>query len=75
MNTYFEARHEYSAEHLCTTFNIDYFVAETIDEIQNVIDTFFMDSENERPRLMEINTPPEINDLVLKDFFDLAQSS
>lgn len=75
MNTYFEARHEYSAEHLCTTFNIDYFVAETIDEIQNVIDTFFMDSENERPRLMEINTPPEINDIVLKDFFDLAQSS
>ena len=75
MNTYFEARHEYSAEHLCTTFNIDYFVAETIDEIQNVIDTFFMDSENDRPRLMEINTPPEINDLALKDFFDLAQSS
>jgi 2-succinyl-5-enolpyruvyl-6-hydroxy-3-cyclohexene-1-carboxylate synthase len=75
LDTYFEAHHEYSAEHLCTTFNVEYFVAETMGEIHNVIDAFFMDSENDRPKLLEINTPSEINDIVLKDFFNLAQSS
>ena len=75
LSRYFEAHHEYSAENLCAAFNIEYFRAETIEEVKESMEVFFEDSKNFRPRLLEISTPPEINDLVLKDFFDRVPSS
>jgi len=70
LNDYFVAQHSFSAEYICKAFNVDYFNANSIEEIENQMESFFEYQENGRPKLMEIFTPTDVNPTVLEEFFD-----
>lgn len=64
---YFETRHTLTAQHLCAMFGFDYATANDVDSVKNKLDTFYELSE--KPKLLEIFTPSEKNDVVLKEYF------
>jgi len=66
--TYFETRHPLNASKLCEMYNWDYTLATNKKEVLNSLDTFYDVSTN--PKLLEIVTPPEMNDKVLYEYFD-----
>lgn len=69
LEKYFEARHDTSAEHICKAFNVDYFKTSGKEELERELQTFFHIHDNQRPMLLEIFTPPELNDKELREFF------
>jgi len=69
---YFEAKHAHSAEHICKAFNVGYARAESIEQVEFKVIDFFREDEGQRPKLLEIFTPSETNDKVLKEFFNLS---
>jgi 2-succinyl-5-enolpyruvyl-6-hydroxy-3-cyclohexene-1-carboxylate synthase len=69
LNEFFVASHDFSAEHICKAFHIDYFKAESIREIESQMESFYTYEENGSPKLMEIFTPSENNHEVLNNFF------
>ncbi|RPD99690.1 2-succinyl-5-enolpyruvyl-6-hydroxy-3-cyclohexene-1-carboxylic-acid synthase [Aureibaculum marinum] len=64
---YFETHHNLSAEHLCKMYQFDYVKAENLIELSTQIKTFFYNSN--RPKLLEILTPSNLNDKILKSYF------
>ena len=70
LNKYFVAEQSFSAEYICKAFKIDYFQANSIEEIENQMESFYTYEENGRPKLMEIFTPSELNHKILDDFFE-----
>ncbi|MEZ4859357.1 MAG: 2-succinyl-5-enolpyruvyl-6-hydroxy-3-cyclohexene-1-carboxylic-acid synthase [Flavobacteriaceae bacterium] len=65
---YFETKHHFHAEHLCEMFGFQYASAKNKESIENVLKEFF--ALGNKPKLLEIFTPSEINDEVLNDYFD-----
>lgn len=65
---YFETPHNLTAEHLCTMFNFGYQKASSIENLTNGLTHFF--EESEQPQLLEIFTPREENDKILKAYFN-----
>lgn len=63
---YFETPHGLEASHLCALHDLEYECAETEEELQNALQSFY--KESSVPKLLEIKTPSETNDLVLKDY-------
>ena len=74
LEKYFEAKHSYNAGHLCKAFDLDYTCASSLDELEGTMASFYENSKNGRPKLLEIITPSELNDQVLKEFFDYINS-
>ena len=74
LSKYFVAKHDYKAKDLCKGFGIEYLSASSNEEIENSMELFYSDSENGRPKLIEIFTPSESNDEVLKQFFNFIKS-
>ncbi|MBW7866865.1 MAG: 2-succinyl-5-enolpyruvyl-6-hydroxy-3-cyclohexene-1-carboxylic-acid synthase [Brumimicrobium sp.] len=70
LDAYFVMNHHFSAEHLCKTFDVNYFKASSLDEIDTQLDVFLEVAENERPGVMEIFTPRETNAQVLAKYFE-----
>jgi 2-succinyl-5-enolpyruvyl-6-hydroxy-3-cyclohexene-1-carboxylate synthase len=70
LDKYFVAEHNFSAEHLCKAYNINYFKATSLTEIDSNMEGFYSYEEGGRPKLLEIFTPKEINDVVLNEFFE-----
>ena len=70
LDNYFVADQSFSAEYICKAFNLEYFNANSIDEIETQMESFFTYEENGRPKLMEIFTPKENNHKILEDFFE-----
>lgn len=66
---HFVAKQSFSAAHICNAFDINYKKANSISEIEAQLDTFFSHQSNNRPVVMEIFTPHDLNDQVLKDYF------
>ena len=64
---YFEAPHNLNASHLCAMHGIDYVSASDESELKEGLAGFYEDSS--RPKLIEIFTPREKNDLILKAYF------
>lgn len=62
----FELPHTRNAKSVCADFNIPYHTATNGDELQNNLDDFF---GMEGMALLEVFTPRELNDAVLKDYF------
>ena len=75
LEKYFEAKHNHSAEFICKAFNVQYYSASSISEIEGQMEAFYREDGIQRPKLLEIFTPSEINDQVLKEFFKLSQLS
>ncbi|MCL4122666.1 UNVERIFIED_CONTAM: hypothetical protein GTU68_032358 [Idotea baltica] len=68
---YFETKHELTAEHLCKMHQLEYSKVVNELELSNALTCFFDDSD--QPKLLEIFTPSNINDEVLKDYFKSIQ--
>lgn len=69
LEKYFEAQHDYDAEHLCKAFGLEYLVADSNERIENQMEKFYSVEEDGRPKLLEIKTPGDINHLKLEEFF------
>ena len=65
---YFETPHQLSAKHLCKMYNFDYNKAENEEELISELTDFY--KESDVPKLLEIITPREENDTILKAYFN-----
>lgn len=66
--SYFEAPHCLTAEHLCKMFGFEYMTAHSMETVQQGLDGFY--SISEKPKLLEIFTPSELNDQVLNEYIN-----
>lgn len=64
---YFEAPHNFTAKHLCEMYHFDYTQVADEDNLKEALITFYDTSM--QPKLLEITTPRDLNDKVLKDYF------
>lgn len=65
---YFETPHELTAEHLCKMHKFAYANVASVQDLENELSDFY--KESDAPKLLEINTPREANDIVLKAYFN-----
>ena len=66
----FVAPHSFSAEYLCKAYNLAYFKANSIEDIESQMEDFYTYEEAGRAKVMEINTSFIKNEDYLKAFFD-----
>ncbi|MDO7172607.1 2-succinyl-5-enolpyruvyl-6-hydroxy-3-cyclohexene-1-carboxylate synthase [Mariniflexile sp. AS56] len=66
--TYFETSHNLDARHLCRMYGITYKSISKEKPLEYSLKEFFM--EDERPKLLEIFTPKDVNDEVLLQYFE-----
>lgn len=66
-DTYFETKHNLSAEQLSEMYGFRYQKIDKVATLKKEIKEFF--NENEGPDLLEIFTPSTVNDQVLLDYF------
>lgn len=72
LENYFEAHHDRKAEFICKAHDVQYMSASSLGEIEIQMADFF--EESDRPKLMEIFTPREINAEVLNNFFSFLSA-
>lgn len=65
---YFETPHELTAEHLCKMHKFEYSCVSNINDLETELSNFYNTSNT--PKLLEVFTPREINDAVLKAYFN-----
>ena len=70
LEDFFVFNHDFSAEHICKGFKVDYFRADTIESIENQMEDFYTFEEHGRAKLMEIYTPSDLNHEQLDAFFE-----
>ncbi|OSY88414.1 2-succinyl-5-enolpyruvyl-6-hydroxy-3-cyclohexene-1-carboxylate synthase [Tenacibaculum holothuriorum] len=64
---YFETPHNLTAEHLAKMYNFEYVSVKDSVTLEKELNSFY--TESEQPKIMEVFTPKEINDVVLKNYF------
>ncbi len=64
---YFETTHALTATNLCDMYGLEYYQATSEETLEKSLKGFYAVSN--RPKLLEIFTPKEMNDIVLKDYF------
>ena len=69
LNDFFVFNHGYSAEYICKAFEITYYKANSILDLENQMEDFYAFSSNHKPKLIEIFTDSALNDTVLKHYF------
>ncbi|SNR38561.1 2-succinyl-5-enolpyruvyl-6-hydroxy-3-cyclohexene-1-carboxylic-acid synthase [Lutibacter flavus] len=65
---YFETLHNLTAEHLCKMYNFEYSTANNEIELNKELSVFYTESDS--PKLLEVFTPREENDIILKAYFN-----
>nr|WP_294937292.1 2-succinyl-5-enolpyruvyl-6-hydroxy-3-cyclohexene-1-carboxylic-acid synthase [uncultured Flavobacterium sp.] len=65
-NTFFETTHNLTGEHLAKMYGFGYFESSNEPELQNAMKDFLA---SEKPCILEIFTPTEINNKILLDYF------
>ena len=65
---YFETPHNLTAEHLCKMHSFEYGVAKNEYELDTQLSNFY--KESKLPKLLEVFTPREENDKILKAYFN-----
>lgn len=68
---FFETRHGLTAEYLCKMHDLDYASVNEAGSLESALTEFFKNSE--KPKLLEIFTPAEVNDIVLLEYFDFIK--
>ncbi len=66
---FFETTHSFNAKGICDTFNVNYYSADSENELDEIMNFFWENQENKRPAVLEIFTPRAINDIVFKDYY------
>ncbi|RLK00049.1 2-succinyl-5-enolpyruvyl-6-hydroxy-3-cyclohexene-1-carboxylic-acid synthase [Tenacibaculum discolor] len=64
---YFETPHGLNAEYLSKMYGFEYVQVKDLKSLQTSLTSFY--SESNQPKIMEVFTPKEINDVVLKNYF------
>jgi len=64
---YFETPHDLTAEHLSKMYGFEYVQIKDLKSLQTSLTSFY--EESNQPKIMEVFTPKEINDVVLKNYF------
>lgn len=64
---YFETPHNLTASHLAKMYNFEYLAVKDSITLEKELNSFY--TESEHPKIMEVFTPKEINDVVLKNYF------
>ena len=64
---FLEARHSLSAVHIAKMYDIDYVKVDDEKTLREALDGFWKDSP--RPRMIEVFTPRDDNDTILRDYF------
>ena len=65
---YFETPHCLTAEHLCTMFGFEYSTAHNLKTLAEEIVGFY--DKSDKPKVLEVFTPSDLNDLVLKEYIN-----
>lgn len=68
-NEFFETQHQLNASYLAKMYNFDYFEASSIEDLSESFEKIFDKQKTNKAFILEIFTPTQINDKVLKDFF------
>lgn len=68
-----ETRHQLNAEGIASTFGIDYQSCNTEKDLNTAMKVFF-ENQQKRCKLLEIFTPPEVNDRVLKNYIQFLKT-
>lgn len=71
-DTYFETIHQMNTKPVCELYDIEYLSAKNSEEISEALHGFYEVSE--KPKLLEIFTPRQINDEVLLEYFSFMKS-
>lgn len=71
-DTYFETVHNLQARPVCDLFGFDYAAANSSEEIEEELKSFF--DASEKPKVLEIFTPRKVNDEVLLEYFSFMKS-
>ncbi len=66
-DTYFETKHNLTAEQLCKMYGFEYVTSSSLDSLTEEMSSFYINSES--PKLLEIFTPSTVNDEVLLNYF------
>ena len=64
---YFEVPHQLTAKQLCDMYHFEYTQVDNEMSLKMTLNSFY--SESKQPKLLEITTPRELNDKVLRDYF------
>ncbi len=73
LEKYFVAKHNYSAANIADAFNIEYSKVNSLEELENEIPLFYQKSTTDRPKILEVFTSPELNDVELKKYFEFIK--
>ena len=65
---YFETPHCLTAEHLCIMFGFEYCTAHNLKSLKEEVAGFY--DKSEKPKVLEVFTPSDQNDLVLKEYIN-----
>lgn len=65
---YFETPHCLTAEHLCTMFGFEYSTAHNLKSLKEEVAGFY--DKSDKPKVLEVFTPSDLNDLVLKEYIN-----
>ncbi|MEO8773653.1 MAG: thiamine pyrophosphate-binding protein [Gelidibacter sp.] len=66
-DTFFETKHQLTAQHLAEMYNFKYKKVTTQTDLVNALTSFF--KESKQPKILEINTAEQSNDEVLLAYF------
>ncbi|MEE9349397.1 MAG: 2-succinyl-5-enolpyruvyl-6-hydroxy-3-cyclohexene-1-carboxylic-acid synthase [Flavobacteriaceae bacterium] len=64
----FETPHQLTAAHLCKMHGLSYATVSSIEDSTKKLKSFF--NASSKPKLLEITTPRDVNDVVLKAYFE-----
>ncbi|MCB2219577.1 MAG: 2-succinyl-5-enolpyruvyl-6-hydroxy-3-cyclohexene-1-carboxylic-acid synthase [Bacteroidetes bacterium] len=70
LETFFEAHHSWTAKYLAKNFNVPYYFACNMNELEELLPPFYQDQENSRPAILEIRTPTRKNAERLRAYFN-----
>ena len=70
---YFITRNNAEAKGICEAYHVNYYRAESIQEIDDQLQKFYDWQENDRLALMEIVTPRDQNPIVLNKYWEHAR--
>lgn len=73
LDDFFVFNNQFNAQNLCKTFGLTYFKADSISSIESQMNEFYAYEENGQPKLMEIFTPSDQNDVQLENYFNAVR--
>lgn len=73
LEDFFEVNHNWKAEYIARNFNVPYYYASDQKELEEVLPQFYKPQANNRPAILEINTPNKKNADILKSYFEFLK--